>query len=237
MTSVLISFVSVSMMLAAFFPSKALAENPSFEVTVPQNQIDLQTLNEGMPTQKTFHLELSASSWSPDHFTDSSYLSNVSDFKSAGTPQVSLLMWGSGWDFSKVNIAPKFGFAYSQFQRTGDLGVANGSIELSQKLNLYSLFLGAEMASQKLWWSHLRAYLDLGLMPIWAQAAASNFSNGTSENDWAFRESAGLAWSFAKNDENVGANWALEAGVETTQGLQGASLSGVGYLLGLRVSL
>lgn len=213
-------------------------ENTEINLSVPQNQMDLSTLDQTVIKTASPHLEVSASSWTPDRYADSSYFADASNYRSAGLPQMAVSLSGRGWDFSAVNLAPKAGFAFSRYTRNGSLEVGGASVPVSQDMNLYSLFFGLETISQRVWWKHLQAYLDLGVMPTWSQASSTSFSEGNSNSYWAAKESAGLLWNFKAHDEFADTEgWAAELGIETTQGLGHAPLDGTGILAGLRVAL
>jgi hypothetical protein len=214
-------------------------EHSDVELSVPQNQMDLAPLDQSLGKSKNFHLDVSLSTWAPTKYSDSSYLSNATDYKTAGFPQVALALAGGGWDFRQVNLAMKAGFAYSKYTRRGDLGVAGSAVPLAQDMNLYSLFFGAELTTERVWWKHLQAYFDAGVMPTWSQASSTDFSDGNSDSYWAAKESAGLIWNLKAQDglATEAWDWAAEVGVETTQGLGRAPLSGTGVTAGLRAAL
>jgi hypothetical protein len=211
-----------------------LAQAAMIEAPVPQTQLTLPSRDLQRP-QEMSYLELQASSWSPQHFSQSSQIPNTSDYSST-SPQMSLNFAYQMFTGDAVNISSKIGASFLSLQRTGNMKMDNASYKQTENLHMYQADVGAEVASNKNYFGFVRPVAGLFVLPTWSQAGSSEFSNGISEMNWAAKGSVGVVMNISKLAQVLDLDEvALSVGFERTQSLDGSDLNGNGLWASTRI--
>jgi len=220
--------------------AKAKAADPSttdIYAPVPTPEIDFNRYQVPPSIRSQYHLEVNLSSWSPNNFSDNSFIA-ASSYKSSGMPKLDANIWSGAWNYKSVTIAPKFGLSYVQLERNGSLGLYNQNLNVTEVMNLYSVRFGAELTPQSDFFGFVQPFMSVSLLPTWAQSPQNALNEGSSSGYVNLEEIAGVNFHIRQLGAFLGvANAGLEIGLEGTQGIGGSPLSGIGLLAGTRIEL
>jgi hypothetical protein len=123
-------------------------------------------------------------------------------------------------------------------KRSGFLTFANGGYPVQQDMALYQARVGAEwVPHEDILVEGLRPFAGAAVLPLWMQAASSQFDDGVSEFRFMGQVDGGLSYNFKPVAKALGFSLvAATLGVETTELISPRDLAGTGVNLGLRMS-
>jgi hypothetical protein len=207
-------------------------------VEVPQSGLEIQRQLELPSLPQRQAMEFDISNWSPSGSSTATYLNSTSAFRRTDVPRVSLSIAREGWKLGPVLLSTKYGLAYSQMERDGQIVAYGQSSSVSQQVNLFSARIGMEVTPQRQFFGFLQPFAAASFLPTWGQAAADAFDDGISSLYFGVEGSLGVAAKLPKVAGWLGVqSVSLEIGVEATDGLKGAPLNGSGALAGTRIEL
>jgi hypothetical protein len=221
------------LILAIILTSAAFAQN--LVVPVPRSQIALPE-SSSQPVLAPAYFDITTSSWTPENLQQPSHLSETSSFRKSGPSKLSFDISSPVGQASWGLFSSKLGLSYMQLERSGFLGIENSGYTVSQNLNLFQGRLAAEWTTKQDIARDLRPYVDLGVLPTWAQSSASQFNDGVSDMSVIGEAGIGLTFNLTPL-----AHWlslsqvALDLGFETTRGFDNDQLNGSGVRLGTRI--
>ena len=207
-------------------------------IDVPQSQLDLSRyiMPEVRPATRLW--EVTASTWTPSEFHDSSIVARTGPYRSTGMPRLSLNTWRELTSESALNTFAKFGVSYDELRREGWITIAGRDNSIVQTMNVVSLRLGAAGVYQSEVAGSARPFAGVSLLPTWMQSPSSALNDGTSRVQLAIEESLGVEWRFPRAASWLGSNeFGIAIGFELSQGLLGSPLGGNGVFASTRLAM
>lgn len=218
------------------FAVQAVAQTNEIRVPVPQSPLRIPRSED--PPKSERRLELGVSNWAPVNWKEPAYLTDASEFRAFGTPQMNANLWATGWNALGISFMPVWGMSYTQLQRVGTLSLTGQSKAVSQNANLFALRAGVNAISQRPVWARLSPFVGLALMPSYAVASKTALAEGISRTIWSGEAAAGAAleipWVARQLEVN---NFSLSLGAQYISAFADQGIAGIGASLSGSVSL
>jgi hypothetical protein len=206
-----------------------------YEVAIPRSRIEIPQPSEPSAPHVPTKLDISFSSWSPNHFSIPGRIQNAGEFSRGAAPSLSINSLIPATFLYGFYL--KTGVTWTALNRSGKVGSETSTVTETQTLHLLSLRAGAEYTPPVLHFFSVQPYAGAALLPSLGFTGRSAFDDGSSHFGIPLEYSLGALFDLPQ----LGFRWSgaqFDLGINGTFGtIHHSSVAGLGVRGGIRMSL